>query len=226
MKSIKRRQMVTMLGIAPFAGGTLARASTRQSKAKRVSSREKIRERYFPNVLLTTHEGKKVRFYDDLIKGKIVMINMMYAECEGVCPGITANLVRVQKALGKRVGRDIFMYSITLKPEQDSPKILKDYARMHGAKPGWSFLTGAPRDIELLRRKLGFTNPDPKLDADSSQHVGMVRYGNEPLQQWAASPGLAAPSWIAESVLFVDWPKTGQAGGKGAARQRGKGERK
>lgn len=222
MKSMKRREMIAMLGMAPLAGGTLARASTDRGKPERASSREKIRARYFPNVVLTTHEGKKVRFYDDLIKDKIVMINMMYAECDGICTGVTANLARVQKALGKRVGRDIFMYSITLKPEHDSPKALKEYAKMHGVKPGWFFLTGDPKDIELLRRKLGFTNPDPKLDADTSQHVGMVRYGNEPLQQWAASPGMAEASWIAESVLFVDWPKTpavkakSATGGKGA----------
>ncbi|MFY9553210.1 MAG: SCO family protein [Blastocatellia bacterium] len=226
MKSIKRREVMAMLGMAPFAGGILARASTRRSMADGVSSRERIRARYFPNIELTTHEGKRVRFYDDLIKDKIVLINMMYADCDGVCPGITANLARVQKALGKRIGRDIFMYSITIKPEQDTPKVLKEYAKMHGAKPGWSFLTGDPKDIEVLRRKLGFTNPDPKLDADKSQHVGMVRYGNEALQQWAACPGMANASWIVQSVLFVDWPKSREKTNVGAARPGEKGERK
>jgi protein SCO1 len=223
---MKRRNMIAMLGMAPLAGGTLARASTGRATADGQSSREKIRARYFPNVVLTTHEGKKVRFYDDLIKDKIVILNMMYAECEGVCPGITANLAKVQKTLGKRVGQDIFMYSITLKPEHDSPKALKEYAQMHGVKPGWTFLTGDPKDIEMLRRKLGFTNPDPKLDADSSQHIGMVRYGNEPLQRWAASPGLADASWIARSVLFVDWPKDAKPKGDYAARTGGKGAKK
>src|SRR5215831_3096467 len=122
MRSINRRNLIAMLGVAPFAGGLLARASTQDSKWDRTSPRELIRARYFPNVALTTHEGKKVRFYDDLIKDKIVTINFMYADCEGVCPGITANLVNVQRALGERVGRDIFMYSITLKPEHDSPE--------------------------------------------------------------------------------------------------------
>ncbi len=215
-----------MLGMAPFAGGILARASNPEPKSDSSSSREMIRKRYFPNIVLTSHEGKTVRFYDDLIKDKIVMINMMYADCEGVCPGITLNLARVQKALGNRIGRDIFMYSITLKPEKDNPKALKEYAKMHGAKPGWTFLTGDPKDIELLRRKLGFTNPDPTLDADSSQHVGMVRYGNEALQQWAAVPGLADAGWIAESVLFVDWPKKTEGKAETSLRQREKGGRK
>ena len=55
---------------------------------------------YFPNVVLWTHENKTVRFYDDLIRGKIVLINFMYATCKGLCPRQTANLVQVQKALG------------------------------------------------------------------------------------------------------------------------------
>jgi protein SCO1/2 len=37
----------------------------------------------FPNLVLKTHEGKNVRFYDDLLKGKIVLINFMYASCKG-----------------------------------------------------------------------------------------------------------------------------------------------
>lgn len=226
MKRINRRNLIGLLGMAPLAGGLVAGASARAAETDGSSSREMIRNRYFPNVVLTTHEGKKVRFYDDLLKDKIVMINMMYAECDGVCPGITANLARVQKALGSRVGKDIFMYSITLKPEQDTPRALKAYAKMHGVKPGWFFLTGDPKDIETLRRKLGFTNPDPKLDADKSQHVGMVRYGNERLQRWAACPGLANASWIVDSVLFVDWPKDLKPSGENSARSGEKGARK
>jgi protein SCO1/2 len=199
-----------MSAVAPLAGRLLARTSNRGPNPDETSSRERIRALYFPNVVLTTHEGKKVRFYDDLIKNKIVTINFMYADCAGICPGVTANLVEVQNALGKRVGRDIFMYSITLKPEHDTPKVLKEYAKMHGVKPGWLFLTGDPKDIELLRRKLGFTNLDPKLDADKSQHIGNVRYGNEARQLWAACPGLAKPAWIAESIQWVDWPKAKQ----------------
>jgi len=170
----------------------------------RPSPRDAIRARYFPNLELRTHEDRPVRFYDDLIKDKIVLINFMYATCEGVCPGITANLTKVQRLLGDRIGRDVFMYSITLKPEQDSAAVLRDYAAMHGVGPGWLFLTGQPADVELLRRKLGFVNPDPRLDADSAEHIGNVRYGNEPRQLWAVCPGLAAAEWIVESLSWLD----------------------
>ena len=216
MPSLNRRDWLVLSGTALLASGLPLRASGQNTARKVVSPREKIRARYFPNVVLTSHEGKRVRFYDDLIKDKIVLINFMYAKCEGICPGITANLARVQKLLGNRVGRDIFMYSITLKPEQDTPAALKHYAQMHRTGPGWLFLTGAPADVELLRRKLGFTDPDPKRDKDTSNHIGNVRYGNEALMLWAACPGLSKAAAIAEAVSWVDWPKDKPAaGGKG-----------
>jgi protein SCO1/2 len=172
-----------------------------------VSPREQIRRRYFPDVRLTTHEGKSVRFYEDLIKDKIVLINFMYAHCTGVCLPITANLVKVQKYLEPRVGKDIFMYSFTLKPQEDTPEILKAYAERHGVGPGWYFVTGAPADLELVRRRLGFTDPDPARDADRANHTGMVRYGNEPLSLWAAFAGMSNPEANAKSIAWVDWPK-------------------
>jgi protein SCO1/2 len=209
MQHINRRSVLALLGAAPFAGALIARAETPLTKpVENKSARDRIRERHFPNLLLTTHEGKKVRFYDDLLKDKIVLINFMYVKCEGVCPGITANLAKLQKLLGSRLGRDIFMYSFTLKPEEDTPTVLRNYAAAYKVRPGWSFLTGAPDDMELLRRKLGFTDPDPKLDALKSSHIGNVRYGNEALQLWGSCPGMSKASWIAESIKWIDWPQT------------------
>src|SRR5262249_39066904 len=164
----------------------------------------------FPNVLLRTQDNKAVRFYDDLIKGKIVVINMFYAECKSLCPLMTENLKQVQELLGDRVGQDVFMYSITLNPEHDGPRQLKEYASMHHIKPGWTLLTGASRDIEKLRRKLGFTDLDPEIDKDKSEHIGIIRYGNEVLGRWAACPALTNPKEIVKYILWMD-PKATEA---------------
>jgi len=206
MSELSRRKMLAGLAAAPFAGGLVNRASTliEPSVAKTSSSREKLQARYFPNFELLTHEGKTVRFYDDLVKDKIVVINFMYAQCEGKCIPITQNLKRVQRLLGKRVGREIFMYSITLKPEDDTPNTLKHYVQMHKIKPGWTFLTGKPDEINTLRRRLGFSDSKPALDKDLTNHIGMIRYGNEPHQWWAMCPGQANPPWIVESILWMD----------------------
>jgi protein SCO1 len=168
---------------------------------------------YFPNVLLRTQEDRPVRFYDDLIAGKFVVINFMYASCGDICPGMTANLVEVQRLLGGRVGRDIFMYSLTLEPDADTPAVLKAYADVFDVGPGWSFLTGKRDDIELLRRRLGFVDPDPLLDADREQHIGMVRYGIERLDRWAGCPALTAPEQLVRSILRMEQANAAPAAG-------------
>lgn len=209
MPEPSRRKLLSLAAMAPLAGGLLAHEAMATESAPKLTARDRIRKRYFPNVLLRTQDNEPVRFYDDLVKDKVVTINFFYAKCEEICPIVTANLARVQKLLGDKVGRDVFMRSITLRPELDTPEALKAYSKMHGAGPGWEFLTGSRDDVELLRRSLGFTNPDAKLDQDITQHIGNVRYGNEPLMLWGACPGQARPEWIVESISWMIQPDAG-----------------
>src|SRR4029078_7784193 len=133
----KRRSLVAALGAAPLVVPLLTHAQTGKadSKFKTVPSRERIRQRYFPNLVLTNQDGQKLKFYDDLVKDKIVIFNFFYAKCEGICSPISRNLAQLQRVLGDRVGKDIFMYSFTLKPKEDNQMALKHYAEMHKAKP-------------------------------------------------------------------------------------------
>ncbi|HZU32217.1 MAG TPA: SCO family protein [Candidatus Angelobacter sp.] len=137
---------------------------------------------YFPNVTLTTQDGKQVHFYDDLLKGKIVVIDLIYTHCVDACPLETARLVQVQKMLGDRVGKDIFFYSISIDPSNDTPKVLKEYAAKYHVGPGWTFLTGKKEDIDLISKKLGlYSEPDPN---DRDGHTPSVLIGDEPNGQW------------------------------------------
>ncbi|HYE13507.1 MAG TPA: SCO family protein [Pyrinomonadaceae bacterium] len=207
---MERRTLLKRLGHASLAAApaiVTASASARAQVSPAPEKKRGPRDGYFPDVVLRTHENKQVRFYEDLIQGRIVVINMFYARCEGICPGMTANLVRVQRLMSDRIGRDIFMYSITLKPGQDSPAVLADYARAYKIGPGWQLLTGAPSDIEALRRKLGFVDPDPVLDRTLSTHTGVVKYGNETLDRWGACPAMKAPQQIVKTILIADHPK-------------------
>ncbi len=161
-----------------------------------------------PNVPVVTHQGKTVRFYEDLIQGKIVLINFMYATCDGICPTQTANLVEVQNALGNRLGRDVFMISVSLDPERDTPEVLEQYSQIYKTKPGWLFLTGDSANLELLRRRLGFTDVNPEIDKDRSQHMGVVLIGNEALSRWSACPSLSAPPVLLELVNRMKDPQS------------------
>jgi protein SCO1/2 len=207
---MNRRQMFAGLAAVPLASGLAAGAAppppapTKRKFAPPLSGREQMRARYFPDVDLVTGAGEKVRFYDDLIKDKIVILNLMYARCNGVCPVTTANLIQVRKILRAEIDHEIFIYSLTLKPEEDSPAELRAYARMHDIDdPHWMFLTGKPADVDLLRHKLGFADPNPEVDRDKSRHSGMLRYGNEPMSIWGTCQGSADPEWIAQEIGFA-----------------------
>jgi protein SCO1 len=161
-----------------------------------------------PNVRLRTHDGAEVRFYDDLVKGRQVIINMMYAHCEAFCPAITSRLVEIHQALAPRMGRDLFMYSITLKPDEDDPAALMAFARMHGALlPGWKFLTGAAYDIETLRFAL-FRHDHIKFDLDPDSHTGKLRIINDATNRWVHVAPLASMMTVLQHISWADPPKS------------------
>ena len=156
---------------------------------------------YFPNVTFTTQDGTRVRFYDDLLKGKIVAINLIYTTCQYSCPLETARMAQVQKLLGDRMGRDVFFYSITIDPEHDTPEVLKAYGERYHAGPGWLFLTGTPADIELVSRKLGlYSAPNP---ANPDGHTPYLLVGNESTGQWMRNSAVDNPKFLASTI--GDW---------------------
>jgi protein SCO1/2 len=190
----KRTLLKAMCGTALLPALACARTLS-------VAARHGPRAGYFPNVVFETQHGQKVRFYDDMVKGRLVVFNMMYTACAGICPPNTANLMAVHEALGHRVGHDIHMVSLTLQPELDTPAALLAYQKQYGIKPGWTFLTGRRADMELVRRRLGFFDTDPAEDANLARHTGMLSIGNERLDRWCMMPALTAPHQIAHSVL-------------------------
>jgi protein SCO1/2 len=161
----------------------------------------------FPNVLLQAQDGRSVRFYDDLVQGRTVLLNFMYIECEGTCPGVTSTLVEVGRELGSRVGRDVLLLCLTLQPRRDTPERLRDYARRYGAGPGLLFLSGRPEDLDLLRHALGFAATGaPRGEADWKQHTGLFRIGNDRLNCWTACPSLSTPAEICRRIRSLDGP--------------------
>jgi protein SCO1/2 len=227
MKRMTRRKWLVAAGATTAAVGATGLAGTESLFAqeatpaskhnynfKNISPRELIQQRHLPNVELITQDNQKVHFYTDLVKDRRVVIQFMFARCKDICPIITHNLVEVQRLLKGRVGSDIFFYSITLSPEEDSPRDLKAFAKMHGVGPGWTFLTGKPNDILLLRKSLGFFYDNPKEDADRNNHSGMVVVGTEPLMRWAMCEGGASPEWIATVIRTeADAPFQGAVNG-------------
>jgi protein SCO1/2 len=178
---------------------------------------------YFPNIPLVNQDGKTLRFYDDMIKGKVVAINFMYATCHDACPLETAKLRQVQEILGDRVGRDIFMYSITITPDMDTPASLKAYMAKFNVGPGWQFLTGKEADITLLRKKLGLYSGE--AEEKSEGHTMSLIVGNEATGQWIKRSSFDNPKVMAKVIggtLFNYKARDGQDDSYADAPQIGK----
>jgi protein SCO1 len=152
---------------------------------------------HFPNVALTNQDKKTVRFYDDVIKDRVVMIQFMYTRCDKYCPMVTPNLARVQRELQERAPKQVTMISITVDPTHDTPQVLKEYSGKFHVQAGWQFLTGSKNDIDWIRRELGVYDPDEK----KTEHLNVLTIGKERTGQWLAIPALMKPENIVRTVL-------------------------
>jgi len=155
-------------------------------------------EGYFPNLPVVTHEGKTVRFYDDLIKGKIVVVSFIFTRCTDICPITTARLAQVEEKLGDSVGRDIFIYSISVDPENDTPEQLKKYAEAFHTGPGWFFLTGRLADIREINGKFG------ERMRSLTEHRNEIVLGNEATGDWQRDNVFGDLDRVVTSIRAMD----------------------
>jgi len=154
-------------------------------------------EKYFSDVELINQDGQKMRFYSDVLKNKVVVINTFFTTCTGVCPPINRTLERMQEALGDRLGKDAFLVSMSVDPETDTPSKLKEYSRRFHARPGWIFLTGKKENVDWALYKLG------QYVETKDGHTNIIIIGNEPKGLWKKAFGLAKADELIKMVEDV-----------------------
>ena len=152
-------------------------------------------EKYFTDVELIDQNGKKVRFYTDVLKGKTVVVNAFFTSCTSVCPPMNRNMQKIQEAFGDRVGRDVFLVSITVDPAVDTPEKMKKYAQNFHAGPGWMFLTGKKENLDWALYKLG------QYVESKDDHKTILIVGNETTGLWKKAFAMAN---VAELVQVVE----------------------
>jgi protein SCO1 len=185
------RQVSRSVAVAGEAKG----ATQPDGKTGNAKTPSELAAHYFPNTVLLTQDNKPVRFFDDLLKGKTVLINFIFTSCTGVCPPMTANLLKVQEQLGERVGRDIRMITLSVDPTIDTPERLKEYAEKYKVKHGWYFLAGKKEDVEIVLRKIG------GFVTDKNDHSTLLIAGNVETGQWIKLFAMLKPAQIADQVL-------------------------
>ena len=140
-----------------------------------------------PDVELLDQDGRKVRFYSDLVKGRTVAIQFIFTTCTTVCPPLGATFARVRRELGERAGKDVFLISISVDPATDTPERLKAWGGKFKAGEGWTLVTGPKPRVDELLRALGASVSNP------ADHSATVLVGNDATGQWKRAYGLASP---------------------------------
>ena len=186
-------------GSCPKCGMKLVRASL-----KNVAHAVDRSPVSIPDVELLDQDGRKVHFYSDLVKGKIVVINFIFTTCTTVCPPMGATFARVQKELSDREAHFI---SVSVDPVTDTPERLKAWRAKFNAGPEWTLVTGEKQKIDELLSALSASTARPV------DHSPTIVIGNDALGQWTRTYGLAKPSQI---IQLIDRAKNGllEANGK------------
>jgi protein SCO1/2 len=164
-----------------------------QEQAKEQSPAQK----YFSDVELLDQDGRKVRFYTDMLKGKTVVINAFFTTCTSVCPPMNRNMEKIQEALGDRLNKEVFLISISVDPVTDTPPRLKEYAQKFHARPGWTFLTGKKENVDWALYKVG------QYVETKDDHTTVIIVGNEATGLWKKMFGMAKAADLVQIVQSV-----------------------
>ena len=165
-----------------WATGHAAQSQTSQQAASLPKAKgpdEQTTRNYFTDLPLLNQEGKRVRFYSDVLKDRVVLISFIYTNCTEACPLIMHRLHQVKDQLGDVLGKQLFFVSMSVDPARDTPQALAKYARQNKAEhPGWVFLTGEKANVDKILTKLGQYSDKPEA------HSTMLLAGNVGTRHW------------------------------------------
>jgi cytochrome oxidase Cu insertion factor (SCO1/SenC/PrrC family) len=147
-----------------------------------------------PDVYVVDQDGRRLRFFTDLVKGRTVAINFMFTTCTTICPPLAVTFARLQTELASRGGNEVLLISVSVDPVTDVPARMKAYLSKYGGGPGWVFVGGAKPDIDELLRALG------AYVSDKTDHAPMILVGNEKAGYWTRAFGLAPAGKLASII--------------------------
>lgn len=119
------------------------------SSAEVLRYKRTIESYTMPDVTLVNQDGKRVKFKDLINSNKPVVVDFIYGTCTTICPVLSAGYVNLQRKLGQNTA-NVHLISISIDPENDTPKVMKEYLKRYRAQPGWDFLTGSRSDIDKV----------------------------------------------------------------------------
>jgi protein SCO1 len=154
-----------------------------------------------PDVTVLDEDGREVRFYSDLVKGKIVAINFIFTTCTTVCPPLGATFARLQRSINPDLSKEVRLISISVDPAVDTPERLKAWAGKFGAQPGWKLVTGSKTELDKLLRALG------GYTAQKEDHTPTVLIGDAQRNKWTRVYGVARHARLKETIEQLNLSK-------------------
>ena len=212
-----RRYLLVSLLIAGLGTGLISaqdphahHKAMADSKVRRSIDAQPVDSLRIPDVSVRDQNGRERRFYSELVQGKVVVMNFIFTTCTTICPPMGAQFAKLQQQLEGRLGKDVFLVSVSVDPVVDTPQRLRAWADLFGRQPGWTLVTGSKPRVDSLLKALRVFTPDKE------DHSPIVLVGNDRKGTWLRAYGLAAPDDLARLVDTVRSPE--HAGAPGAPR--------
>jgi cytochrome oxidase Cu insertion factor (SCO1/SenC/PrrC family) len=155
----------------------------------------------FPDLVVLDQEGHKLRFYNDLIKDKIIVLSFFATGCDSICPSAMGTFAKLQEKFGRSLGDNVVLIAISTEPASDTPARLKEYAVHYGAKAGWVFVTGEKETIEKIR--LAFNLLASNRASDLKDHNHKIIVGSEKQGNWTYVHSLSSADHLARIISVI-----------------------
>ena len=139
--------------------------------------------------------GKRLRFYSDVLKDRVVLINFIFTNCPDACPLMTQKLIQARNLMVDAIKDDVWFVSVSIDPERDTPEAMKTFAERQGVDESrWLFLTGSKENLDTIVKRLG------QYTQEVEAHSTLMLAGNTRTRHWTRVLPMVPPAGIAEKM--------------------------
>jgi len=194
MNTLRNIAMVLCLGLVAVPLVSLAEATREAAQADEAAAEEKARK-FFTDLEVVDQNGKKLRFYSDVLKGRVVLINFIFTNCPDACPMVTHKLMQVRNLMAESIKDDVWFISVSVDPERDTPEAMKEFATKQGVDESrWLFLTGSKENLTYIVKQLG------QYTQEVEAHSTLMLAGNDRTRHWTRVMPMVPPDGVAQQL--------------------------
>lgn len=193
-----RSSLIAVTCLLALYGGNVLSAQDANADAAAEAAAEAKARNYFTDLEVVDQNGQRHRFYSDIIKGKVVLINFVYTHCKDACPMATQKMSQIRTLLGESARDQVWFISISIDPENDTPGAMKAFMnKMQVDETHWLFLTGDKHNLETIVRRFG------QYSSSVDDHSTLMLAGNDRKRQWTKVMPMTPPDGVAQQLFAL-----------------------